>query len=132
MLQGKEFVENKKNFLEKLGIGLSLLCAIHCMLTPILVAFLPVVSSNIFHNPAIESILLGSSFLIVGFTNVRNFKKYHQKYQPIAIMVFAMSIILIGHFIHSEIAETICSIIGGCLLAYSVYVDQQAKKVCSK
>lgn len=132
MLRGKEFIENKKNGLERLGIGLSLLCAIHCMITPILVAFLPVVSSNIFQNPAIETFLLGSSFLIVGFNNINSFIKYHQNYKPIVIMAFAMCIILIGHFIHSELAETICSIIGGCLLAYSVYVNQLAKKFCSK
>lgn len=120
---------NKKDILERLGMGLSLLCAVHCLVTPLFIAFLPIVSSKMIHNPAFESVLLGSSFFIVGLTNLIGFLQHHKKWQPIILMLLAISVILTGHFIHSAVSEIICSSIGGGLLAYSVYVNQQQRKI---
>lgn len=129
MLRGKEFALNKKSILERLGIGLSILCAIHCMAMPLLLVILPVVSSEILHNHVIEFVLLGFSFSIVGYTNFIGLKKYHESWIPVLLMILAFLFIISGHILHSHILETVCSVIGGLLLAYSVYANQQQKKL---
>lgn len=119
------WIQNRPTF-EKIGVGLSFICAIHCALTPLFIAFLPLVSSKVFHNSTIDAVLLGSSFLIVGITNLIGFVRHHQKYAPLVYMLLGFSLILSGHSSHVFWLEIGASVIGGCLIAYSIFVNTKA------
>ena len=90
------------------------------------------VSAKLFHNPAVEIILLGSSFLIVGITNFIGFVRHHKKYAPIVYMLLGFSLIISGHVSEQFTVEIIASVIGGLLIAYSIYVNTKAKQEVQK
>lgn len=121
----KHWIGNRPVF-EKIGVGLSFACAVHCALTPIFIAFLPMVSSKLFHNSTLEVILLGSSFLIVGITNFIGFVRHHQKYAPLVYMLLGFSLIISGHYSHNYLIEIIAAIAGGFLIAFSIYLNTKA------
>ncbi|MBF7071805.1 MerC domain-containing protein [Glaciecola sp. MH2013] len=69
--------------LDKLGIWVSSLCALHCLLIPLLLPIAPLVASSIFAEQWFErsilsfSILVGFAALFVGF------HKYHRQLYPL-------------------------------------------------
>lgn len=128
MLQRMNKKTNKYSTLEKIGVSLSFICAIHCIITPLFIAFLPMLSSTVSHNPAIEIILLGSSFLIVGIVNLIGFIKHHKTFAPLVYMLLGFSIILSGHLTHLELAEQLASIVGGVFIGLSIYANTKAKE----
>lgn len=127
MLQRKVLTKKRIDW-SKIGLGLSFACAVHCVVSPLFIAFLPVVSAELFHNPAIEIILLGSSFLLIGITNLIGFIKHHKQFAPMVYMFLGFSLILSGHLTHNHGVEFGGALVGGLFLAYSIYLNNQAKK----
>lgn len=127
MLQKRINEFSSQPFWQKVGVSLSFICAVHCVISPIFIALLPVVSSTVFHNPAIEIILLGSSFLIVGVTNLIGFIEHHKKYAPIAIMLLGFSLIISGHLTDNYLIEIFSSVLGGIFIGFSILFNSRAK-----
>jgi hypothetical protein len=69
--------------LDKLGIWVSSLCALHCLLLPLLLPIAPLIASSVFAEQWFErsilsfSILVGFAALFVGF------HKYHRQLYPL-------------------------------------------------
>lgn len=126
MLQKAKNNTRKLNW-SKIGLGLSFVCAIHCIISPIFIAFLPIVGSEMLHNPALEIILLGSSFLLIGITNLVGFIRHHKRFAPISYMFLGFSLLLTGHLADGLTYEIIGALLGGCFLAFSLYINQKEK-----
>lgn len=124
--------KTKQSIFERIGVGLSFACAIHCALTPIFIGFLPVVSAKLAHNHTLEYLLIGSSFLIVGFTNFIGFIKHHKQYAPLVTMLLGFSFIISGHMAHTPVFELGAALIGGFLIAYSIYLNAKAKQAANQ
>lgn len=50
--------------LDKLGVGVSLLCAVHCAALPLIISSLPLLGLKIFGNPLIETSIILLSLII--------------------------------------------------------------------
>ncbi len=123
---------HSKSLWENLGIGLSFACAVHCLVTPLLIAFLPIASSTLAHSHELELILLASSFIIVGFTNVVGFLNHHKQYKPIVYMLLGFSLVISGHVTDNTIVEIVLGFLGGGFVAYSIFCNRQATKAKQK
>lgn len=77
-----EMVRQGKNFLDKIGIAITSLCAVHCILLPALLPILPLIGVNFLathefeHSILLITIVLGSIALFSGF------HRYHRKLYP--------------------------------------------------
>ncbi len=126
MLQSLKSIFKKVNW-NKIGLGLSFACALHCIISPIFIGFLPIVGSEMIHNPALEILLLGSSFLLIGITNLIGFIRHHKRFAPLAYMFLGFSLILTGHLAEGFIYEILGALLGGSFLAFSLYINQKEK-----
>ena len=73
--------------LDKLGIWISSICALHCLLIPILLPIAPLVASSVFAEVWFERAILSFSIL-VGFAALFvGFHKYHRQLYPIYSLV---------------------------------------------
>jgi len=115
------------NKLSKIGLGLTYACAIHCIVSPVFLAFMPIVSSKMFHNPAIEVLLLGSSFFLIGITNLVGFINHHKQFAPMAFMFLGFSLIVSGHLSENLTLEILMALAGGVSLTYSLLLNRKAK-----
>jgi hypothetical protein len=69
--------------LDRLGIWVSSLCAVHCLLLPLLLPIAPLVASSIFAEVWFERMILTFSIL-VGFAALFiGFHKYHRQLYPL-------------------------------------------------
>ncbi|WP_161596870.1 MerC domain-containing protein [Chitinophaga vietnamensis] len=87
--------------LDALGIGASLLCAIHCALLPLLMTVLPLLGAAIFENATVEYALLGASFLIGCLALGRGYWRTHRRLLPLLLFAGGFSLLVFGHFMHA-------------------------------
>jgi hypothetical protein len=85
----------------KLGLSLSLLCSVHCLAMPFVVAFLPM-GGDLFSNPVIEVILLGSSILLASYTIIRDFRHLHRNYSSLLLLAVGVTLLLASQAQHSH------------------------------
>jgi len=120
----------QSNSLDKLGIILSSVCLVHCLITPVAVTMLPIISLNTF----VEDLLFHQLMLwIVLPTSVAALFLGCRKHKKIAIAgtgIIGMAILILvaayGHDVFGEAGEKVATSIGGLILALSHYLNYRA------
>ncbi len=88
----------KKMSLDTIGIGASLLCAVHCALLPLLLTVLPLMGSHVLGNEKLEYGLLSFSFGIGCWSLGRGYFRQHRRIAPLLIFTAGFALLLGGHF----------------------------------
>ncbi len=101
---------NKHNLalkLDSLGVGASVLCAIHCALFPFFILLLAYYGMQDAVGPVFEVVFVSISVCIGAFTLTHGYKKHHRKFLPTGLFVTGLGLIMFSHFIlHSHTHET--------------------------
>ena len=120
------------NFTDRLAISLSALCVMHCLLTPLLIVFLPSILAIQLENEAFHRALL----LIVIPTSVFSLVvvcKQHKRYQLLNIgligLLFLISATFMEGLANGELLEKTLTVIGACVLAVGHYLNF---RLCNK
>lgn len=106
--------------LDKLAIGLSALCAIHCLFLPVAIILVPaltatVVGDEIFHRWMLLVVIPTSLFaLTLGCRRHRNNTILATALLGLGIMIYAA---LFGHDHLGEFGEKAATLIGACILS---------------
>ena len=102
-----------------LGVGLSLLCLIHCLVLPVLIAFAPVLLKNLPGDDATHrtlAVVIG----FVGFLAFRSGYKVHRRRW--LLWLFSLGLLLIsvaaalGEAVLTGYGEAAITVVGGILL----------------
>lgn len=72
--------------LDKLGIWVSSLCAVHCLALPVVVPLLPLIGSTFFAQLWFERTILSISLVIGAVALLSGALKYHGRFYPIALL----------------------------------------------
>lgn len=115
---------------DRIGISTSILCVLHCLLTPLLVIFLPLAGSVLtegwFHF-AIVIVAVPVAFIALW----RGYRRHHQS--PVlwwgSIGVAAMSLALAINR-HNSTLESALMIIAGTSLSYAHFLNLRAIRRC--
>ena len=116
--------------LDKIGIFLSGVCLIHCLITPVIVTLLPILSLSL----AIEHLLFHTLILwlvlptscVALFLGCRKHRKISIAVTGIIGMFVLILVATIGHDLLSSSAEKIAVTIGGLIIAASHYLNYRA------
>ena len=84
--------------LDAAGMGVSILCAIHCMLLPVFFTTLPVLGIEILGNIIFETITIILSAIIGSWALFRGYRKYHHQFKPMVLFMVAMSFLIVANF----------------------------------
>jgi hypothetical protein len=95
--------------LEKLGISLSMACAVHCMAMPVALAFLPSLGDLV--TEELELLITLSSLFIAVFVLGKDIR-LHKNPLPILILLVSFGIILLGLATHKTVLLDILGIVG--------------------
>ena len=106
------------------GFWASLLCALHCVVMPLVLSFGVFVGAQRFMNSYIDWFFIVTSFAIASWSLIRSYLKEHQNILPLLIaglgflgLFLAFTIIFFnGHFLLP---------IGGVLIAYAHFYNWQ-------
>ena len=111
----------------KLGIALSFLCAIHCILMPILLIIFPFLGESMLHDPVLEWVLL-FSLIFLGFFSLDHYKrKHHGSNLPSVVFGLGATISFIALAFHSEFHHALM-IVGALVIASSQIMNITLKR----
>ncbi len=85
----------------KLGIGLSFLCAIHCMTMPIIMIAFPFLNNSFLHQPIVEWIILVSLVILGTFSLNHYRKKHHESHLPMVVFILGVLVCLVSLLSHN-------------------------------
>lgn len=76
-----------KNFLDKMGIAVTSLCAFHCILLPFLLPLLPLLSLTFIVDEAFEMSLFATT-VVLGFSALSSgYFRYHRRFSPMLLLL---------------------------------------------
>lgn len=107
-------------FADKFAIGLSMLCAIHCLLLPLLLVTLPSLGALQLQNEAFHFWMLAAVIptsiyaLTIG---CRKHQRYRLLYWGISGLILMLTAVFFGHDIAGESGEKILTLSGAILVA---------------
>lgn len=79
-------IEDNPAKLDRLGIWVSGLCALHCLALPVLIPLLPLIGSAFFAQVWFERLILSVSLLIGAVALLSGATRYHGKYYPMGLL----------------------------------------------
>lgn len=111
--------------LDHLGIGTSLFCAIHCLITPFILILLPFAGLAFLENKSFEIGLLLVSLFIGSISFISSYIQKHKKLLPIILGTIGFSLFILGKNLplERESIEIIFSIAGGFFVVTAHYFN---------
>lgn len=115
---------------EKLGIFLSISCAIHCLTLPIFLFFAPYLASSFAFSSNLEWILVVSSFLLAAIILVLDFRKHRQ---PLPLYFLGLGIIIkfVDLFLADQSYAWLFGILLGLVISIAYWFNYTHKKTCT-
>lgn len=121
--------DSKKTNIEKIGFWLTLVCAVHCMATPILITFLPYFGSKFEILHRYENVFLTLSFVLAIYLLGRDYRS-HKNIVPMQLIVLAAIIKLLDLLFLNKSFEIYVSIsIAGAIL-FAYWLNWKHKERC--
>lgn len=96
-----------------IGVWLSLACAVHCLITPVLLLTFPVIGRQL-HHPLIEwGVLI--TLIVFGIYSMNHYRKeHHNKNLPMGIFAVGVALFLVSLLLTSGLHQVLA--IGGSLI----------------
>ncbi len=114
----------------KWGMWLSGLCAVHCLLMPLAAVSMPLIGVKMLHHPLMEFSLMGGSFLFAFSATLRSYFNVHRNIATVLLTLAGFVFIITGHIMHESIAGISLTLIGACLVIFSLYKNNRLVKGC--
>lgn len=105
------------------GISTSTLCAIHCLVFPVLVMLGSISGYGIVHNHRIENVIIAISAVIGLSSLIPSWLSHHRKSTPLYVMAAGFVLIVFSRLTVSNQLETFLTTLGASALAFAHYLN---------
>ncbi|MFC6438748.1 MerC domain-containing protein [Bowmanella sp. JS7-9] len=78
---------SKNGLLDRFGIWISSLCALHCLLLPVLLPILPLIGASIFAEVWFERTILTLSLLVGSWALISGYSRFHRQAYPLGLLL---------------------------------------------
>jgi len=115
----------KKNNIEldKVGMWLSGVCAIHCSVLPIMLAFGVGSSLGWMLSHEFEMIILIISLCVASYSLIEGYIKVHRNAKVILLAILGFALLVIGHEITIQYLGATLSTLGGVSILISHFIN---------
>lgn len=118
-----------RSYLDVMGFSASFLCAIHCMLMPLVLSF-GLVGSSWLESPLVEWTFIVSTLILASWSLLGSLPNHNNK-RPLVIAAIGFVIILGVHLFEHVVGHFVAAI-GGVLIAYAHYLNWRLMTSCSQ
>lgn len=117
--------------LDKISVGLSLLCAVHCLALPVLTLFSPVMLSEFISDATFHDYML---FVVIPTSSIAltlgcRKHKVNLIWQTGLLGILLLLFVSLNHDLFGEVGEKIASVVAASFIAFS---HIQNYKLCRK
>jgi hypothetical protein len=117
-----------------IGIGLSLLCLVHCLALPVLIAFAPAILHNL-PGDDVTHRSLAVAIALVGFLAFRSGYRVHRRRRVLVAFVAGLVLVSIAALLGDEVltgyGEAAITVCGGILLVTAHLVNHSFCRSCA-
>jgi len=117
--------------LDRIGITATSLCALHCILLPVLLPALPLLGLSFLADHAWEHVFLLITALLGTVALFSGFKKYHRKIYPFYLLFLGVFIYWIKHDFSEEI-QPYFIVIGASLIVAAHLINLKLCNSCKQ
>ena len=121
--------KEKDKVLDRVGIWTSSLCALHCLLLPILVPLVPLVAGTFFAEAWFERSILSLSMIIGFWALLSGYQRYHRQLYPLFSLLLG-GLIYWNKNMFGEAYEPVTIAIGAMLIVASHVVNLRLCQSC--
>ncbi|MBY6064303.1 MerC domain-containing protein [Pseudidiomarina sediminum] len=115
--------------LDKTGIWVTTLCALHCLLLPVILPMLSLIGLSFIGEELLERVILSVSIL-VGFVALMMGMRKHFRFYPF-LMLFAGGVIYWHKDSLGEIGEPVIILLGASLIVAAHWVNLKLTRAAS-
>jgi hypothetical protein len=116
--------------LDRIGVVLSMTCALHCLLTPVLVASVSFGALGWLAGEGTEVALLSVATTLAAVVLGRGWH-VHRRLESLGLFAVALMLVGAGRFLASEAAETPMVVAGGLSIALAHVVNARLCRSCT-
>lgn len=95
-------INSAKNVLDKIGIVVTSLCALHCLLIPFMLPVLPLLGISFIANEAFEDAILLLTMILGSIALYSGYRRYHGNLSPFVMLFLGGFIYWEKHILGSE------------------------------
>ncbi|TWX55303.1 MerC domain-containing protein [Colwellia hornerae] len=117
--------------LDRIGITATSLCALHCILLPVLLPALPLLGLSFLADHAWEHVFLLMTAALGSLALFSGFKKYHRKYYPFYLLFLGVGIYWIKHDFSEDI-QPYFIVIGASLIVAAHIINLKLCNSCKQ
>ena len=117
--------------LDKIGITATSLCALHCILLPILLPMLPLLGLSFLADHAWEHVFLLMTAALGTIALFSGFKRYHKRLYPFYLLYLGISLYCIKHDYSPEY-EMYFIIVGASLIIAAHFINIKLCNNCKQ
>lgn len=115
---------------ERLGLFLSFLCAIHCLSMPFIVFFAPYILGSFAFSTRVEWALVISSFGLAALILILDYQK-HRRLKPLYFLSLALGFKILEVCLGNQSYNWVFGVLLGASVAYAYWVNYQHKSACT-
>jgi hypothetical protein len=119
-------VKLESTYIDKAAIGLSMICATHCLLLPVALVMLPALATNTFGDESFHLWML-LAVLPTSLIALTIGCRQHLNFNVMAIGITGLSILTLavffGHDLLGETGEKLASLLGASIIALSHFLN---------
>ncbi|MBA6263853.1 MAG: MerC domain-containing protein [Colwellia sp.] len=117
--------------LDRIGITATSLCALHCILLPILLPALPLLGLSFLADHAWEHVFLMMTAVLGTVALFSGFKKYHRKIYPFYLLFLGVGIYWIKHDFSEDI-QPYFIVLGASLIVAAHLINLKLCNSCKR
>jgi MerC mercury resistance protein len=119
--------------LDTFGTAASLLCAVHCAVTPVAMASLPLLGLEFIGAEATEYALVGLSIVVGSVSLVLGYRR-HRSVPTLAVFSCGLTLLVLGRVTETrgvEGAGVVSAVAGGCIVATAHIINRRLCRNCA-
>jgi hypothetical protein len=105
------------------GFSASTICAVHCLVVPLLLMLSSFSGLEVLHNHRVETFILVFSTTIGSISIIPGWRKHHGKLLPVFIFITGIAFISFGRLPIDPLAETVFTTGGALLVAIAHWIN---------
>lgn len=123
-------------FWDRTGATVSWLCAIHCILTPLLFSVAPVLGISFLANEGVEYSLIGLSIFVATLSLFPAYRRIHRRIDAILLFIGGISFVIAADILFEEspLGNAVFVVVGAGQITLAHYWNHRlcAKSACKK
>lgn len=117
--------------LDRVGAGLSLICALHCLISPLVIGVASVVGAGMLFSAAVEGVLGVSALFLAGVSFLFGIRR-HRRWQLLALLGAALVPMLAGRLVYHGPVETAFVVLGSLFLVAGHLWNRRLCALCDR